>query len=392
MAEAQRLACQRVMTSDGVLDDVALELRDGRITAITQGEAPGGAETVTGWVVPGFVDTHVHGGGGADYATTDRDEALRARDFHRRHGTTTSFASLVTADLDTIVAQIETLVPLVSSGDLAGIHLEGPFLSAAKCGAHHPSLLRAPEPASLDRLLEAGQGAISMITIAPELPGALDAIERLTAAGVTAAVGHTDGDESIVAAALDAGATVATHLFNAMRPIHHREPGPIPRLLSDERVTVELICDGFHLHRDVIAMAIAAAGPDRVALVTDAMVAAGMSDGSYRLGDLEVRVGDGMARLVGQDGEIGSIAGSTLTMADAFAFVVRNGASIVDAATMAATTPARRHELAAAPYGEDAAEDAVGEIRVGARADLCVVDEQGFLQRVMQGGRWVDTT
>jgi N-acetylglucosamine-6-phosphate deacetylase len=392
MAEAQRLACQRVMTADGVLDDVVLELRDGRITAITPGEAPAGAESVTGWVVPGFVDTHVHGGGGADYATTDRNEALRARDFHRRHGTTTSFASLVTADLDTIVAQVETLVPLVSSGDLAGIHLEGPFLSAARCGAHDPSLLRAPEPASLDRLLEAGQGAISMITIAPELPGALDAIERLTAAGVTAAVGHTDGDESIVAAALDAGATVATHLFNAMRPIHHREPGPIPRLLSDERVTVELICDGFHLHRDVIALAIAAAGPDRVALVTDAMVATGMSDGSYRLGSLEVRVDDGMARLVGEDGQIGSIAGSTLTMADAFALVVRNGASIVDAATMAATTPARRHELAAAPYGEDAAEDAVGEIRVGARADLCVVDEQGFLQRVMQGGRWVDTT
>ncbi len=388
--EQQQLLCRRVVTPDGVLEDVLLTFTDGRIETVgAVGAAPDGVEIVSGWVVPGFVDTHVHGGGGADYATTDPEEALRARDFHRRHGTTTSFASLVTADLDTIVAQLATLVPLVYAGDFAGIHLEGPFLSAAKCGAHDPSLLRDPDPASLDRLLEAGQGAISMITIAPELPGALAAIERMTAAGVTAAIGHTDCDATMAGAALDAGATAVTHLFNAMRPIHHRKPGPIPRLLRDDRVMVELICDGHHLHRDVIAMAMAAAGPRRVAIVTDAMVAAGMSDGRFRLGRLDVLVADGLARLVNDDGSVGSIAGSTLTMADAFAWVVRNGVPVADAATMAATTPARRHELGAGPYGHNAADDTVGEIRSGARADLCVVDDQGVLQRVMQRGRWV---
>lgn len=390
MAEERQLACRRVVTADGLLEDVVLAVQDGRISAIVAGDGEG-AEKLPGWVVPGFVDTHVHGGGGADFATTDPEEAARARDFHRRHGTTTSFASLVTAELDTIVQQLQTLAPLVVSGELAGIHLEGPFLSAAKCGAHDRSLLRAPDPASIDRLLEAGQGMIAMVTIAPELPGALNAIERLTATGVTVAIGHTDGDETIVAAALDAGATVVTHLFNAMRPIHHREPGPIPRLLLDDRVMVELICDGFHLHRDVIRLAIAAAGPERVALITDAMVAAGMSDGRYRLGHQEVAVVNSTVRLVDAESQLGSIAGSTLTMAQAFAFVIGAGVSVVDAATMAATTPARRHELAAGPHGHSAARDAVGEIRVGARADLCVVDDHGILQRVMQSGRWVES-
>jgi N-acetylglucosamine-6-phosphate deacetylase len=166
----------------------------------------------------------VHGGGGADYASTDREEVLRARDFHRRHGTTTSFASLVTADVETLLAQIATLAPLVEAGELAGIHLEGPFLSPAKRGAHEPTLLRPPDPDVVDRLLQAGRGTIAMVTIAPELPGGLDAIERIVEAGVVAAIGHTDADEPVTARALDAGASVVTHLFNAMRPIHHRGP------------------------------------------------------------------------------------------------------------------------------------------------------------------------
>lgn len=391
------LRCQRVVTPDGVLEPAVLTVTGGYITAVTAGEPPlgdpadglagdrpseaerAGAERVPGWTVPGFVDTHVHGGGGADYASTDPDEVLRAREFHRRHGTTSTFASLVTAEVATLCAQIATLAPLVESGELAGIHLEGPFLSADRRGAHQSDLLRAPDADLVDRLLDAGRGTIAMITIAPELPGGLAAIERVAEAGVVAAVGHTDADEHVIARALDAGATVATHLFNAMRPVHHRTPGPVPRLLSDDRAVVELICDGFHLHRDVVALAVAAAGPDRVALVTDAMLAAGAPDGSYRLGRLEVAVTDGQARLVEADGSLGSIAGSTLTMARAFAYVVGTGQSVPDVARMAATTPARRHRL-----------DAVGEIRVGARADLCVVDDHGRLQRVMHRGRWVD--
>ncbi len=374
-----RLWCERVVTPVGERREVLLDVVDGRIASLEAGAAaPPDAERVPGWTVPGFVDTHGHGGGGHDYATLDADEARAARAFHRGHGTTTAFASLVTADLDTLVAQIHTLAPLVRTGELAGLHLEGPFLSPAKKGAHTASLLMPPTPEAVDRLLEAGDGTLAMVTLAPELPGALAATARLVAAGVTVAVGHTDGDETDTRRALDAGATVATHLFNAMRPVHHREPGPVPVLLGDERVVVELIGDGFHLHRDVVQMAIDVAGLDRVALITDAMVATGMPDGGYTLGGLDVVVRHGEARLLEPDGSPGSIAGSTLTMAAGFAFLVSLGMSIPGAAHLAASTPARRHGLAG-----------VGTIESGGAADLCVVDEAGRLQRVMQNGTWV---
>lgn len=381
MTSEQQLRCERLVTPAGVVEAATLTIDHGLITAVDRGpiEQTEQTQRVTGWTVPGFVDTHVHGGGGADYATTDAAEAFRARAFHRRFGTTTSFASLVAASIDTLVAQLATLRPLVDAGELAGIHLEGPFLSEARRGAHDPGLLCAPDAATVDRLLEAGDGAIAVVTLAPELPGALAAIDRLVTAGVVVAIGHTDADEVVVARALDAGARVVTHLFNAMPGIHHREPGPIPLLLSDERTTVELICDGFHLHRDVVRLAVAAAGPDRVALVTDAMVAAGAPDGDYALGSLQVRVVDGRARLVTEDGRLGSIAGSTLTMAEAFAFVVGAGATIPDAARMAASTPAVRYGLSG-----------VGAVEIGARADLCVVDDRGRLVSVMQSARWRD--
>lgn len=374
------LWCERAVLSTGAATGVLLEVAAGRFVAVqTVDRPPAGAERVAGWAVPGFVDTHVHGGGGHDYATLDLDEARAARAFHRRHGTTSALASLVSADLDTLVGQIRTLAPLVRTGELAGIHLEGPFLSPAKRGAHTEALLRPPTPEALDRLLAAGDGTVAMVTVAPELPGALAAITQLAAAGVVVAVGHTDGDQTDVRRALDAGASVATHLFNAMRPIHHRDPGPVPVLLDDERVMVELIGDGFHVHPDVVRLAVAAAGLDRTALVTDAMRAAGMPDGGYTLGGLDVRVRRGEARLVGDDGEAGSIAGSTLTMAAGFAFLVGTGMSVPGASWLAASTPARRHDLAG-----------VGVIEPGGYADLCVVDGAGRLQRVLQRGSWVE--
>jgi N-acetylglucosamine-6-phosphate deacetylase len=375
---ATRLRCQHLVTSaHGVLDDAVLVIADGEIIGVESAEAPA-EQAINGWVVPGFVDTHVHGGGGASYATTDPAEARTARQFHRAHGTTTTFASLVTADLDALTAQIAVLRPLVTDAEFAGIHLEGPFLSVHRKGAHDPGLLRDPDPAVIMELIEAAGGTVEMITLAPELPGGLPAIGSMVAAGVVAAVGHTDADDAMAKAALDGGATVVTHLFNAMPSIHHREPGPIPRLLADDRCMVELIADGFHLHPQVIEMAVSAAGADRVALVTDAMAAAGMPDGDFVLGGLEVAVRDAQARLVEPDGSAGSIAGSTLTMADAFELMVGLGYRIEEVAAMAATTPARWHGL-----------DQVGELAPGCRADLCVVDDHGRLQRVMQTGTWV---
>lgn len=371
--------CERAVTGSGAQSGVRLAVAGGRFVDVQPGaEPPPGAERLSGWVVPGFVDTHVHGGGGHAYTTTDPDEARQARAFHRRHGTTTSVASLVTAELDTLVAQLHALAPLVRSGEFVGIHLEGPFLSPARKGAHNEALLRAPTPEAVDRLLEAADGTVRMVTIAPELDGALDAVARFVANGAAVAIGHTEATPDDVRRALDAGATVATHLFNGMPPVHHREPGPVPVLLTDERVLIELIADGFHLHPDVVRMAVDAAGLGRSALITDAMIATGMPDGRYPLGDLEVAVTQGQARLVLEDGSPGSIAGSTLTMAGGFGQLLRSGLSVPGAAWLAATSPAAWHGM-----------DEVGVIEVGRAADLCVLDETGRLQRVMQKGEWV---
>lgn len=384
----RRLRCSHLVTEEGVLRDGMLIIDGDRITTVRSFDpedqfALGDhtpIEVIEGWVVPGFVDTHTHGGGGFDLATTDVDAARSVINFARRCGTASMFGSLVTAEIPVLQDQLRTLAPLVDSGELAGIHLEGPFLSYGKRGAHTPELLTSPDPESVEALLAAADGRLSMITIAPELPGALEAIGRFTAAGVAVAVGHTEGDDRVTRAALDAGASVATHLFNGMPSIHHREPGPVPVLLTDDRVLVELICDGVHLHPEVIGMAVAAAGPDRVALITDAMIATGMADGDYRLGGLQVAVRDGVARLRTADGSLGSIAGSTLTMAAAFAFCVQHvGLAIPDVAVMAATTPARRHGLTD-----------IGAIAAGRRADIAVVDSRGNLQRVMYAGSWQD--
>jgi N-acetylglucosamine-6-phosphate deacetylase len=380
MSDIQRLRADHVVTPDGVLHDAEIEISGDRLVSAGPSDTPAGteAERVAGWVVPGFVDIHVHGGDGCDYATEDPQLAIDARAFHAAHGTTSSLASLITAPVDVLCRQILTIADLVDGGYFAGVHLEGPFLSPDQRGAHERSLLRLPDPETVDRLIAAGRGHLTVVTLAPELPGAMAVIPRFLDAGVRVAVGHTDADRNAVAAALDAGATVTTHLFNAMRSIHHRKPGPVPLLLTDARVAVELIADRFHLHRDVLRMAAAAAGPDRVLLITDAMAAAGKPDGKFTLGGREVRVRDGMARLVGEDGSLGPIAGSTLTMAEAFQTMSDITGSIEVAAGMAATNAARHLGLAG-----------VGRIEPGCRADLCVVDENGALQRVMQAGRWL---
>lgn len=320
-AQGGVVAARTVVTGTTVLTDGWLVVADGRVTAVGAGPAPGPVDLDLGdaTVVPGFVDLHVHGGGGGafDDATTSR----AGIDFHRAHGTTTTLASLVTAAPDALLDSVRRLADLTERGLIAGIHLEGPWLAESRCGAHQVSELRDPDLDEVRALLAAGRDTIRMITFAPERPGALEAIRLAVDHGVVAAVGHTDAPYDLTRAAIGAGARVATHLFNAMTPIHHRDPGPVVALLEDPRVLLELVLDGVHVHPAIYRQVSSAVGPDRLVLVTDAMAAAGLPDGSYCLGALEVLVVDGQPRLADRD----TIAGSTATTDQLFRHAVRFG-------------------------------------------------------------------
>jgi N-acetylglucosamine-6-phosphate deacetylase len=292
-------------------------------------------------LTPGFIDLHGHGGGG--FSFDDGADAIgRALAVHRAHGTTRSVLSLVANPVGalerslTVIADITHRDPLV-----LGSHLEGPFLAPGRRGAHNPDFLAGPARAVVERLVAAARGTLRQVTIAPELPGALDAIPALAQAGVVVAVGHTEADEGQARAAFDRGARLLTHAFNAMPGIGHRAPGPIVAAIRDERVAAELILDGVHVHPDVARLLLDAAG-GRVALITDAMAAAGSADGTYKLGSLDVAVVDGVARLVPPDGGTGAIAGSTLTLDRALRAATRQcGMSLRAAVTALTWTPAR---------------------------------------------------
>ncbi|KZS60631.1 N-acetylglucosamine-6-phosphate deacetylase [Mycobacterium kansasii] len=324
-------------------------------------------------VVPGFVDMHVHGGGGA--SCTDGHIA-RAAGFHLRHGTTTMLASLVTAGPAELLDAVARAAEATRAGAVAGSHLEGPWLSPARCGAHDPTQMRAPDPAEIDAVLAAADGTIRMVTLAPELPAADQAILRFLGANIVVAVGHSDATYEQARHAVGLGATVGTHLFNAMPPLDHRAPGPAPALLEDPRVTVELIADGVHLHPAVVRTVIAAVGPGRVALITDAMAAAGSGDGAYRLGSVPIDVEAGVARVRGTS----TIAGSTATMDQLFRSVAGadpDDHALAAAVQMTSTTPAHALGLAG-----------VGSLRVGFDANLVVLDRDLRVVAVMRNGTW----
>jgi N-acetylglucosamine-6-phosphate deacetylase len=369
------IAAEHVVTPDGVLAPGWIRIAGGRIDAVRPGEPPAPAARRAHWALPGFIDMHVHGGGGASFTEGGPDDARRAAAFHRAHGTTRTLASLVTAPLDRLAGRVAMLADLADEGVIDGIHLEGPFLSAARCGAQDPRYLIEPDVAAFSRLRAASRGWLRMITIAPELPGAVAVIRAAAAAGVIAAAGHTDASDEVTAAAVDAGISHATHLFNGMRPIGHRAPGPAGALL-DRQVTCEVIADGTHLHDAIVRLAARAAGPGNLVLITDAMAAAGMPDGGYRLGELDVTVSGGVARLAG---DAGAIAGSTATME----FVVRRAItavrlSVTDAADAASSTPARRLGL----------DRVTGSLRAGLAADIVLLDSGFRLSAVIARGEY----
>jgi N-acetylglucosamine-6-phosphate deacetylase len=382
----------RIVTPGGVLCPGWIRLAGNLIDAVGPGEAPDrrGVDLRGQWVLPGFVDLHVHGGGGASFTEGTADQARQAAAFHRSHGTTTMLASLVTAPVAELESRAAMLAGLAGLDIIAGLHLEGPFLSPVRAGAQDPRHMLAPDLAVFERLNAAARGHLRILTLAPELPGAAPVIAAVARAGVTVAVGHTDATAEVTMAAIDAGATHATHLFNGMRPPHHREPGAAGALLERDEVTCEVIADGVHLHDIAIRQAARTAGPARLVLVSDAMAAAGMPDGHYRLGSMRVTVDGGVARLPGRSADPGhpgesgtamdgAMAGSTVTLADAVRHAIAAGLPVPDAAAAASTTPARVLGIGGV----------TGALRPGLAADLVICDDDFRLRAVMRQGRWL---
>lgn len=324
------------------------------------------------FLVPGFIDLHCHGAGGA---SADEGEAAieRVLAVHNAHGTTRTVLSLVTAPVDRLAEQVAMIAGLSRRDPrVLGSHLEGPFLDDAYRGAHDPSLLRTADADSVDRLLAAADGTLRQITIAPEHPGATEAIGRFVDSGVAVAVGHTGADFDTALAAFGAGATILTHAFNGMRGIHHRAPGPVVAAMHADHVTLEIINDGVHVHADVVKLAFAGA-PGRVALITDAMAATGSADGEYLLGTLEVVVDQGVARLR----EGGSIAGSTLLQDEALRRAVVDSGIPLDQAIAALTV------VPAAAIGR--AHD-LGRLDRGYAADAVLLGDELDVQAVWAAG------
>ena len=374
------LICAGTVVIDGQICRPGwLQTSGRRILACGSGSpsGPADADFPDSIVVPGFVDMHVHGGGGASY--TEAHGIAGAAGFHLQHGTTTTLASLVTVGPAELIAGARALAEQTRQGAIAGIHLEGPWLSPAHCGAHDRTQMRDPDAAEIDAVLAVGGDAIRMVTLAPELQGSEWAIRRFLDAGVVVAVGHTDATYEQARHAITLGATVGTHLFNAMPALHHREPGPALALLEDTRVTVEIIADGVHLHPAVVRSVIEAVGPGRVALVTDAVAAAGSGDGSFLLGTVPIDVVSGVARVRGTS----TIAGSTATMDQLFRTVAGLGlnadAGLAAAVQMTSATPALALGL-----------DQVGSLRPGYDANLVVLDDDLQTKAVMVRGAWRD--
>lgn len=353
-----------------------LQIESGVITGFGPGEPPRVGEVVDvagQWVLPGFVDTHCHGGGGAALYSGNPDDVLQAARTHLRHGTTTLIASVATMRLDRMLAAAAAIAE-AAAPNIRGIHFEGPFLSPHRRGAQTESALLIPDERVFTQLIEASQGLAVSMTIAPELPGAIDLILRHHQQ-LTFAVGHTDDDGSHTRQAFDAGARTATHLFNAMPPMTHRHPGPVGVALLDDRVGCELIADGIHLSPEALTVATRTAGLNRTILVTDAMAATGLGDGDYSYADRHVTVLNGTAKLRNTN----TLAGSVHFLSDALANVVRLlHLTPPQAAALVSTNPAHHYGWANR-----------GTIAPGNHADLVLLSDDLTVRSVYLAGHLV---
>lgn len=355
-----------------------------------------------GYVLPGLVDLHNHGGAGVSFANvTDADEALTGVLAHRGRGTTRLLASTVSSAPADLIATVTALGDLVHGGELEGVHAEGPYLSTHRCGAQDPAQLRPADPAEIDDLVAASRGSVRTMTIAPEVPGAAAGIEQLVRRGVIPSLGHTDAEVTMMRTALQSITTslapargTVTHLFNGMAPMHHRKPGSVPAAIawaSTGQGVVELIGDGVHLVPEILPSLFETIGADNIALITDAMAAAGLSDGTYHLGPQRVTVAGGVARLAEGD----SIAGGTSRLIDVVRVCVQAGVDLVDAVRSASWTPGQvlraGNGLPVEGGSERPSLPAIGGLVPGHIADILLTDQELEPVRVWRGGVEVTT-
>ncbi|HEV3481589.1 MAG TPA: N-acetylglucosamine-6-phosphate deacetylase [Candidatus Acidoferrales bacterium] len=381
----------RILTPEEEINDGVIVVEDSRIAALGHRDEvrvpPAAIDYVAAGmtVVPGFVDVHIHGAGGHDVMEANARALDRITSTLARHGTTSIVATTVTAPIEDTCHALEGIARYIRSrenaeeppkagrpaAEILGIHLEGPFISATRRGVHPVESIVRPSVEIFDELLKAGDGFVRIVTIAPELPGAMDLIGAAVAAKVTVALGHTDANYEQARAAIHAGARHAVHIYNAMRPFTHRDPGIVGAILTDPDVTAEVIADGVHVAGPAIQVLIGTKGFDTVLLVSDGIAATGMRDGNYRLGNFEVSVRGGICR-----NAEGKLAGSTLTLDHALRNIVDLGVPLRDAVRMATVLPARRLGVAGKK----------GIIAVGADADLVALTADLQVAGVMTRG------
>jgi N-acetylglucosamine-6-phosphate deacetylase len=368
------------------IEQPLLLVEDGVIVEVTsqaRREVPGHCRAVDfgdGILAPGFIDIHIHGGGGRDVMEAGADALPLVERLLAAHGVSSYFPTTVTAPMDATLSALARLADTTeaaeksSAGELRarplGIHLEGPFISHKRRGVHPPENLLTPSVAAFDRFWQAARGHIRVLTIAPELPGAIEVIAAAAGRGVCVSLGHSDADLNTARAGFAAGARHATHTFNAMRPLDHRDPGILGDVLTDARLSADIIADGIHLDPVIVELFLKAKGPDAAVLISDATAATGMPDGRYRLGSLEVEVKDGRCMAGGK------LAGSVLTMDRAVRNVVQFARwDLQQAVRLATVNPAR---VAGVKKG--------GVLEAGARADLVVLSPSGEVRNTMVRG------
>jgi len=373
-----------IVTPDGVLEHGAVTVGDdGIISEVSarRTSAPRSGDIDAGGflVLPGFVDVHVHGGGGADFMHGTEDAVRQIARTHAKYGTTSLLATTLTASREATDRAIRAAQTVIDAGPgegearVLGIHLEGPYICAAKRGAQPEAFVRPPDREELTHWIKLGRGSIRRITLAPELEGVDEIIKYAALKGVTVSIGHTNATAAEAEAAIAWGATGATHLFNAMPPLHHRQPGAVGAALARPEIVCEVIADGVHLHPLIVRLVVAAKGPEGVVLITDAIEGTAMPDGEYELGGQTVLVQDGTAAFAD-----GTLAGSILTMNRAFTNVRRAGVTLPEAARMSSGNALRQ-------LGQS---DTRGTIAPGMAADLAVVHpETGEVAWTLIGGR-----